>query len=352
MSDENPSVEITPETEVSNGTTVIENKDTDMQNEKIDYLGIDLGFGDVKVSAGTKFEIKKLYKFPSAIGAVQLNDHFQDSRVITMGEESFYVGEDALNLESGQIYELIEYAHLEKFTPVILHKVFRDLGFDNDNHPKKLVLGLSVAHIKHSAYYKKRVDEYLNSLGWEVETKILPQGAGIKVTADEYGDSFPHHPQDFTAANNYLISDIGFNTLDVIYVTNGKVVPNNVRGIEQRGAVVIAARLNEYIKQSYNREYSSKELKDIIDKGFLRIRGTKFDLTEVLTQLKLDYLKMIQDLMEAEFGAIMDKCDYIFLSGGGAYFFQDVVASDQFFRASKQSAEFYNAVGYYLNARK
>ncbi|AUR83106.1 hypothetical protein NVP1031O_124 [Vibrio phage 1.031.O._10N.261.46.F8] len=331
----------------------VDNKDTEMNNSKIEYIGIDCGFGAVKVCAGDKFGINKLYKFPSAIAPVTANEHFNDNRAILMDGKSYYIGEDALGVESDSIYELIEYKHLEAFSSLILHKIFRDLECDPTNQPKHIVLGLSIAHIDQSGHYKSAIQSYLNAIGFgETKLKILPQGAGVKVAYDTYAETFPNPPQDFNSSSNFLIADIGFNTLDGLYVMGGKVNPSNVRGIENKGLVVVAAKLNELLSTAYNREYGTKELQKIMDDGFIKIRGKRFDLTEELLNMKRAYLTLVEECLEAEFGKILDKVDYILLSGGGAYYFKDAVASDPFYRATANKSEFYNSIGYYLNACK
>ena len=45
-------------------------------------LGIDIGFGDVKVTYGTsEGKIEKQFKFTSTIGVTKRNEHLQDSRI-------------------------------------------------------------------------------------------------------------------------------------------------------------------------------------------------------------------------------------------------------------------------------
>ena len=47
-----------------------------------------------------------------------------------------------------------------------------------------------------------------------------------------------------------------------------------------------------------------------------------------------------------KYGKILDKCNYIFLSGGGSTFFK--TTEDGFIRVPKTKVEFYNSIGFGL----
>jgi hypothetical protein len=313
----------------------------------IDVLGIDLGFGDVKVTAMSLGQILKLYKFSSAVAAITESEHFKDERAIKMGDISYYIGDLALNQPSAAIIDMTEYEHLEAYLPLFLHKVLTDLGCNPENYPKQLAIGLSVAHISQSGHFKAKADEYFKVLGWNVGVMVIPQGAGIKVACDKYFVDFPSTDNAIRVqGNTYVIADIGMGTLDLLYVADGKVTPNQVRGIEKKGAMVICARLAEHIQKAFNRKISLKEAKRILDSGSYELRGNRYDLSEELTVMKKDYLKMIEQLIEQEFGEVLDKSAFVILAGGGAYFFAKTVESDAFYFAPKDKAEYYNSIGF------
>lgn len=317
------------------------------QVPKYDVLASDIGFGDVKNVAMSGGRIVVRDKWPSAIAPVADNDNFVDTRAIKMGETSYYVGDLALTMPSASIQDVVEYSHLEAFLPLFLHKTLTDLQCDNDNYPKVVVLGLSVAHIENSGYFKAKAEEYFKILGWEVEVFILPQGTGIKIAVDKY---FVDYPQTINAAkaqgSTYVIADIGMNTIDLLYVTDGTISPGQVRGIEKRGAVVMCAKLMNHVKESYGKSITLKEAKTILDLGYYELRGSRFDLSEEIEGLKKEYLKMIEALIEQEFGSVLDKSQFVVLSGGGSYFFAKTVENDKFYFAAKDFSEFYNAIGF------
>ena len=90
----------------------------------IEIVGHDIGFGDNKVVAGSfSGGISKLFKFPSAVAPVSQSEHFKDSRVIEMAGTTYYVGEDAMKVDTSLIQDVIEYKHLEMFQPLFIHRL-------------------------------------------------------------------------------------------------------------------------------------------------------------------------------------------------------------------------------------
>ena len=84
-------------------------------------LGIDIGFGDVKVTLGTSDgQITKQFKFTSTIGITKRNEHVQDSRIYDFKEHSYYVGENALHLPSENMIDITDNKNLEYYDPLFL----------------------------------------------------------------------------------------------------------------------------------------------------------------------------------------------------------------------------------------
>ena len=53
----------------------------------------------------------------------------------------------------------------------------------------------------------------------------------------------------------------------------------------------IAKKISEYIKTEYNKEISLHEAKEVLDNGFFKLRGTKYDLSSIIKGIKEIYLK-------------------------------------------------------------
>lgn len=307
-------------------------------------LGVDVGYGDVKVVYGNETEITNIFKFPSVVGLIQTSELVKDDRVYKLEGNSYYVGDNALKLESSSIFDVTDYSNLETFTPIFLAKILSTI----EAVPDVITAGLSIAQIGQSAYYRERIKSFfVNEMKVQIaNVNVIPQGIGAKLAFDTYGDNFPTKTTDFTGTMNYIGCDIGFNTLDVFQVIEGKTTPNLIKGLENQGIVRIVSDLQTYCKDVHKQTLSIKEAKDAMDKGFYRRRGKEYSVSDHVEGLKINYLKYLEQLIEDNFGRIIDKVDYIGLFGGGALVFRD--KSSSFYRVPTQNSEYYNAIGNYI----
>jgi hypothetical protein len=308
-------------------------------------LGIDIGFGDVKVCYGTSDgNIEKQFKFSSAIGITKRNEYIKDTRVYDFKEHSYCVGEDALHLPSENLIDITEYKNLEFYAPLFLYYVIKMLNVQ----PDIIVSGLSKAQIENSGHFKEQLMEFTvneNTFNFK-DVFVLPQGAGSKLTIDKYGNNFPHLQEEFIGNSTFVGCDIGFNTLDMFLVTDGKTSPNLFEGIEKEGLMKIATEVAKQVNEKHNRNISLHEAKEIIDTGVYKLRGQKHQFKQYIDEIKKNYLKNLLSLIETRYGKILDKCDFISLSGGGSTIFKST--EDGFIRIPKTKHEYFNAIGFYL----
>jgi hypothetical protein len=310
-------------------------------------LGIDIGFGDVKVTLGTsEGHISKQFKFTSTIGITKRNEHVQDSRIYDFKEHSYYVGEHALHLPSENLIDITDYKNLEYYAPLFLYHALKMIG--DDVKPDIIVSGLSKAQIENSGYFKESLQNFSVNGKQHVfyDIYILPQGAGSKLCIDKYGNNFPSLQQEFTSTTSFVGCDIGFNTLDMFLVTNGKTSPNLFEGIEREGVMKIATLVAKKVKELHGRQITLHEAKEVIDTNIYKLRGAKHDFKEYIDSIKKIYLKDLLALIENKYGKIIDKCDFISLSGGGSTIFKST--DDGFIRVPKTKHEFYNSIGFFL----
>jgi len=306
-------------------------------------LGVDIGFGDVKVTlASSEGSITKQFKFPSAIGITARNEHVTDSRIYDFLDHSYYVGESALNLPSENLIDITDYKNLEYYAPLFLYHVLQLI----ETTPDVIVSGLSKAQIENSGHFKEKLMNFVvNDTTFKFDdVYVLPQGAGSKLCIDKYGDNFPHLQQEFLGTTSFVGCDIGFNTLDMFLVTDGKTSPNLFEGIEREGVMKIATEVAKKVKELHDRDISLHEAKEILDSGIYKLRGQKYPFDEYIQTIKKTYLKGLLELIEAKYGKIIDKCDFISLSGGGSTIFKST--EDQFIRVPKTKHEYYNSIGF------
>lgn len=313
-------------------------------------LGLDIGYGDVKVVIGDGNQITHIFKYSSAIARAQKVSSIRDPRIVEVnlpsGElDQVYVGPDALSLPSNMIVDIRDYQMLEAYAPAFIAKALETAEIDA-SEIDVMVCGLSVAQLGMSGYFKERIKQFTVS-GKEYKFDkifLLPQGAGSKLAFDMFGDHYPQ-PRTTNTSETYVGGDIGFNTLDMFYVTDGKTSPNLFEGVENAGVIKIAQNLQAVVKEQYSKEITLREAKEILDSGFYKLRGQRFDMQDAITKACDDYTKDILALIEGRYGNVIDKCDFVCLLGGGASILK---SSDPFFKIVRNKSEFYNAIGFYL----
>ena len=308
-------------------------------------LALDVGYGDNKVSLFTDTgELLKIFKFPSMIGATKKNEFISDNRIYEYKDYAYYVGENASHVPSDNIVSIVEYKNLEYYAPLFLYHAIKLLG----EIPDVIVTGLSKAQINNSGHFKGALMEFnVNSETFKFnEVYVLPQGAGSKLTIDKYGTNFPQEQTDFLGGTSFVGCDIGFNTLDMFLVTDGKTSANLFEGIEKEGVMKIATEIAKKVKEVHGRQISLQEAKEIIDTGIYKLRGAAYPFKDYVDDVKKEYLKNLFDLIEEKYNKILDKCDFIFLSGGGSTIFKS--SEDGFVKVPKTKHEFYNSIGFGL----
>lgn len=308
-------------------------------------LGIDIGFGDTKVTLGLEDgSVLKQFKFPSSIGITKRNEHVTDTRIYDYKGHSYYVGENTGHVPSANLIDITDYKNLEYYAPLFLYHVLTLIG----ETPDIVVTGLSKAQIQNSGYFQEKLKSFqVNGKDFKFsEVYVLPQGAGSKITIDKYGAHFPKVQDEFLGKTTFVGCDIGFNTLDMFLVTEGKTSPSLFEGIEKEGIMKIATIIAKKVKEDYGRTIGLHEAKEIIDTGVYKLRGQSHSFSKFIQDVKDMYMRDLLKLIESKYGKILDKCDFVSVSGGGSTIFK--TTEDKFIRVPESHHEFYNSIGFYL----
>lgn len=310
-------------------------------------LGIDIGYGSVKVIFGNDTgEPLKKFKFDSVIGITKANEYIKDQKIFRFKDFDYYVGEDAKALPSENLIDITEYKNLEYYAPLFLTYAMKIIG----EKPDVIVTGLSKAQIQYSGFFKDALSRFtVNDVSYEFRNiYVIPQGAGSKLCIDKYGTDFPNIQTEFTGKTSFVGIDIGMNTLDLYRVIDGKTSASVFEGIEYEGVMKIAAKIVALIEEKHGRKITLHEAKDILDTSSYKLRGNVFDYTNEIKDIKKDYIKSLFALIEEKYGKILDKCDYVFFSGGGSAFFNSGIYSETKLLVPKSNFEYYNAIGQFM----
>lgn len=249
-----------------------------------------------------------------------------------------------MHLPSENMIDITDYQNLEYYAPLFLYHALQLIK----ETPDVIVTGLSKAQIQNSGYFQEALKNFeVNGQKFEFpEVYVLPQGAGSKIAIDEYGTHFPKLQDEFLGKTTFVGCDIGFNTLDMFQVVDGKTSPNLFEGIEREGVMKIATQVARKVKEIHGRTIGLHEAKEIIDTSTYKLRGVSHNFKPYVEEVKKEYLKDLLKLIEQKYGNILDKCDFIFISGGGSAIFKS--ASDGFIRIPQSHHEYYNSIGFYM----
>ncbi len=310
-------------------------------------LGLDIGYGDVKATLGySDGTIIKQFKFPSAIGVTKRNSQVPDKRIYDYKEHSYYIGENAQHLPSDNRIDITDYRNLEYYAPLFVYHTLKQI----EQKPDIIVAGLSKAQINNSGHFKEALQKFnVNDEDFVFDNVfIIPQGAGAKLTIDKYGTHFPKEQDEFLGKSSYVGCDIGFNTLDMFLVADGKTSPALFEGIEREGVMKVATLVAKRVKELHGRTIGLHEAKEVIDSNVYKLRGKKHDFKEYVDEVKKEYLKDLLKLIEVKYGKILDQMDFVSVSGGGSAMFKSSESEDGFIRIPKSHQEFYNAIGQFI----
>lgn len=309
-------------------------------------LGIDIGFGHVKVTLmSPDFDIIKMFKFPTQIGITKRMEHVNDSKIKEYKGHHFYVGENASHVDSSNMIDISEYKNLEYYSPLLMNHALDMI----EETPEIVVTGLSIAHISNSGHFRDNLMNYeINGIEYKFPNLfVLPQGAGTKLTLDKYLNNFPNIQTEFLGKSTYIVIDCGFNSVDLLLVVDGEAKANLFHGIEKEGVMKVAALVAKKVHEDYSRKITLSEAKDILDTNTYKLRGVKHDMSIFVQDVKKKYLSELMALVESKYPGIIDKADFMSISGGGSYIFKRG-SEDGFMRIPKSHNEYYNSIGFAL----
>lgn len=300
-------------------------------DNKIQKIAIDIGYGDTKVMCGGK-----VFKFASAIEKKkEAQADYQDNRddVYEFGNKIYTVGDKALtNAVSTRGFNF-----LVKFSPLIIYHAIKKAGLDTTK-PIQVITGLSIVNWQEREQFIEAIKTInVNNEIIEPTITLMAQGQGIYFDYNDKKDE-----------GDVCIVDIGYNTFDFLVFTDGK-PRQDLSYATKKGANEIITELQTKIKKRFQFDASEQVAKKIFINKNIEIYGDVTDLTDEIEDAKRDYAEFVIDELRSQRGDLLKTAKKVIFSGGGAYFLDDVqvLKNTPNVTFSNKEYEFANVRGYY-----
>ena len=330
-----------------------------MPNVPLVRMGIDIGFGDVKAVfarfvGNGRFETENI-KFPSAIARVKSKaiSGLDDAQIEYEFEKRKYlIGKDAIS--SANIIPTRDIDFIMEFSPLFIFRAMEfvsekyHISMDTLCNQTEICLGLPLAYFISK---KRQLSQRLSSfevLGCKVtphRLAIQAQSQGILL---DYLLNDQCKPNRKRLGNDLLILDIGFNTIDILCVKEGRSSSEWSNMLEGAGICRICRDLEIELKKM-GIDLQEQAVKNAMANRKISIYGKETDLSESINLMAKDYADFIYREIRSRFSDVLKNTQKLIIAGGGAYyvseFFKQRFPGDFLFIPPK--AEFSNARGYY-----
>ena len=294
----------------------------------VPILAADLGYSSVKVATP-----QGLFSFPSVV-AVKPPTGALTKRYETFewnGEE-YLVGEEALKFPHYVVEGKTEDSSIV-LGPLFLAKAFREAakrageGLD-EVRPEVVAVSIAVNEyqkpvkvvLPNGSVLEGKKDELLekvlrnfkvNGREYNQEVVVLPQGKGIYY--------------DIGAPEKVLIVDVGFKTIDLLYLEREGEVPEVIysRGIKNQGVMTIADAVGKAVESQTGIFTPLEEAEKILRNGKVTVEGKEVSLSEIVPvePLKVQFIKRIIGIVEQDpnLSHLLGKVPVCIAGGGGYY---------------------------------
>jgi len=313
-------------------------------------IGMDFGFGDSKIAINQDGK-RTWFKETNAITKLGTKNSEakytgEEKNVVEFKDNYYLVGKSALQYNDASVMNIMDYESIKTISPIIAKKYLANKDYANFD---LISFTLSSAFKKYSADYKEYMATELDIPMDKI--RIIPQGAGCKIAIDKIGLD-PDNPSLKSGYKNYLIFDIGFNTIDVSNVIDGFLMPEDIKGYEHEGVCLVAEEVVKQFKEVYDLDISVPRARSIIYDRLLKVREKVYDAEEIVEKAIDKYLDHLKMFMEKFYGERMDTIDNIVLFGGGAEVirshkakWESLFGKGDFVVLPASNAEFFNALG-------
>jgi plasmid segregation protein ParM len=323
------------------------------------HFGVDVGFGDVKVAVGgiNGMYPRKLFKFPTAIAVANQTIDLEDAETsYVFKDREYWVGDDAIMARN--VFATRNLQFLFDFYPLLVFKSmelaakhYQTAYSDFMQNDKAICVGLPIE------YYMDSRDHLREIMGaFEVAGEVFNLTDNIDVIAQGQGILLDYLINSETKTKVWwgdgrtvVVLDIGYNTVDVLCVEDGKPLSKVSTMMEDDGLYYMSEQIRPVLKKKYQTgEISDQLIKKAIDKGYIVHQGQRIDLKLLIAEITKDYADYLLTKLEGRIGSFLNQSEKLIVAGGGAYFIKKELETrfPKNFCYFPESAEFANARGY------
>ena len=327
-------------------------------------IGLDIGFGDVKAvtevyqNSGSGPDTSDRLKFPTAIsyskdgviGDLGISEEYE------FNGRKYIVGDFAK--QARDIFSTRNMDFLLMYAPLLAYKTLiqtsRSLELSKpDSINKQLCVGVPLGYYDRKNELKNRLVNFAvsnDNVQFEVEVRAQGQGILFDYMLDRQG-----RPINERINQNLLIVDIGFNTVDVLGVIEGR--PNKEWSdmVENSGICRICEEVQAYLKREIHFDLPEQIVKDVISSSRISLYGNKKDVSVPVRKAKELYSDRLNQEIKTRWDPFLKRADKLIIAGGGAYYMdnlQEIYPRD--FIYVPDEPEYCNARGFlkYMKSEK
>jgi plasmid segregation protein ParM len=246
------------------------------------------------------------------------------------------------------------------YSPLLAYKALREIAdIDSREFPdllrtkKQLCLGVPLGYYHKRHNLQSRLTNYTISTDFirfdSVEVRAQGQGILFDYVLDENGKPIEDHINQ-----NVLILDIGFNTVDVLGVVEGRPSREWSDMLENGGICRICGDLRSYLKREFNFNLSEQAVKEVLQNGQISVYGDSKDLSTAIRKIRETYSDWLVQEIKSRWEDFLIQADKLIIAGGGAYYVEEIrKAYPERFIHIPEASEYSNARGFFkfLRAR-
>lgn len=312
-------------------------------------LLFDGGFGSDKSAIAENGEV--IHTSNNTNNVLELDtvtDTIPDTDVVEYNGKMYYIT-DSISLDTGKLIEKTNDEVMVKILPIVLKKYIQQYTKEYGKFDK-IILCLTAAY----NFNEDELKATIKNVTGVSQVIITKQGDGCYLAFKNKGTNIIGTTNK-RLIESYLGLDIGYNTIDVLMVSNNT-LQGGIKGVEDMGVRRIVSIMSDKIQSPESAEYkdlrnvSKDKLKSLLteDNKFIRVRGKQHDLTK-LTQESIDkWVDEIITYLNKSHASQLDNVTNIVLFGGGSYILRNNQKfNDEFGQmiVVPDNAEYYNVVG-------